>query len=495
MSAEARFLAADLGASSGRLMVCSWNGDRFVLEELHRFPNAGVMVFGELCWDVLGIWNHLQDGFAKYRTRYRELPCGIGVDAWGVDFALLDKRGRLVSNPVHYRDTRTRGVPELLFQLVPEREWFTETGTQAMEINTLVQLYSMVRSNDPRLAIADSLLMIPDLFLYFLSGLKAAEFTAASTSQMTSLRTHSWVNSLLNRAGIPVSLLQPITQPGTCIGQLCPSVLRTFGIERSFPVVATASHDTACAVASIPELDDDSVFVSCGTWSLIGIRANAPDTSEAAMQLGFTNEGSADSGILFLKNLTGLWTVQECLRSWAAQGLRMDWADLLEAASAARGFQGWFDPDDLRLHEHGEMPPKICAYLRDSGQNVPQTPADIARSAFESLAMKYRLTVDELRALTGRNLTTVRVVGGGSLNPLLCQMTADATGCTVIAGPVEASALGNAMIQAVATGHLPNPEAGRAALSQSIERVFYTPRHRDAWDEAAARFQQIIRLR
>jgi rhamnulokinase len=491
MSAEARYLAADLGASSGRLMVCSWNGNRFAIEELHRFPNGGIMMTGELCWDVLEIWKHLQDGIAKFRTRYRELPCGIAVDAWGVDFALLDTRGRLVSNPVHYRDARTKGAPQQLFEIVPEREWFAETGTQTMEINTLIQLYSMVRSQDPRLAIADTLLMIPDLFLYFLSGVKRAEFTEASTSQMLSLKSHRWADSLLERVGIPASLLPPVTQPGTCVGQMCPSLVETLGFGRSFPVIATASHDTACAVASIPELDSGSGFISCGTWSLIGVRTEAPDTSEAAMQLGFTNEGSADSGNLLLKNLTGLWTIQECLRSWSVQGRRMDWAALLEASAAVRGLQVFFDPEDWRLHQHGEMPEKICAYLRDTGQTVPPTPAEIARCAFESLALKYRFTIERLRALTGRSLHTLRVVGGGCLNSLLCQMTADATGCTVIAGPVEASALGNAMIQAVAAGDLPDLEAGQAVIAANENLVFYAPQHRDAWDDAFARFQQI----
>lgn len=491
MSAEARFLAADLGASSGRLMVCSWNGNRFALEELHRFPNGGVMMSGELCWDVLGIWNHLQDGLAKYRNRYHDLPCGIAVDAWGVDFALLDIKGRLISNPLHYRDVRTQGLPEYLFQLVPECEWYAETGTQTMEINTLIQLYSMVRNRDPRLAIADTLLMIPDLFIYLLSGLKAAEFTAASTSQMLSLRTNRWATPLLDRAGIPAALLPPLAKPGTYIGPICPSVLRALGFERSFPVIATASHDTASAVASIPELDENSVFISCGTWSLIGIRTQSPDTSEAAMRLGFTNEASADLGTLLLKNLTGLWTVQECLRSWAARGNPIEWTPLLDSVSTVRGFQGCFDPDDFRIHESGEMPDKICAYLRHTGQAVPQTPAEIARCAFESLALTYRSTVDRLRAITGRSLTTVRVVGGGCLNRLLCQMVADATGCNVVAGPVEASALGNAMVQAVATGHLPNIQAGQAAVLASGDRVSYAPQHREAWDEAFARFQKI----
>jgi len=491
MSAEARFLAVDLGASSGRLMVASWNGNRFALEELHRFPNGGVMTSGELCWDVLAIWNHLHDGIAKYRSRYRELPCGIAVDAWGVDFALLDKRGRLIGNPLHYRDARTRGVPAHLFQMVPEREWFAETGTQTMEINTLVQLYSMVRTGDPRLAIADTLLMIPDLFLYYLSGVKAAEVTEASTSQMLSLRTHDWAFSLLDRAGVPAGLLPALTKPGTCIGQMSASVLRSVGFDRGFPVIATASHDTAAAVASIPDLDDDSVFICCGTWSLIGIRMEAPDTSDNAMRFGFTNEASADPGTLLIKNLTGLWTVQECLRSWAAHGNPIDWAPLLDSVSAAQGFQACFDPDDPRLHEEGEMPEKICVYLRQTGQPVPQTPAEIARCAFESLALKYRSTIDRLRALTGRSLTTLRVVGGGCLNRLLCQMVADATGCTVIAGPVEASALGNAMIQAVATGHMPDIAAGQAAIHAGGGREFYAPRHGDAWDEAFALFQKI----
>jgi rhamnulokinase len=297
MSQSARFLAVDLGASSGRAMVCSWSGECFGLEEVHRFPNCGVPVGGDLFWDALGLWQHLLDSLTKYRADFGDVPAGIAIDAWGVDFALLDANGRLLGNPRHYRDLRTDGIVQHLFEMVPEEEWFAETGVQTMEINTLFQLYSTVKSRDPQLALADKLIMVPDLFLYFLSGEKCVEYTEATTSQMYSLRRSAWAASLLERVGIGTFLLPPVLPPAKIVGPVRSRVLEECGFTGEVPAIAAASHDTACAVASIPEMDDHSVFLSCGTWSLIGVEATAPNTSAEAHKLRFTNEGSASGGI------------------------------------------------------------------------------------------------------------------------------------------------------------------------------------------------------
>jgi rhamnulokinase len=491
MSQPARFLAVDLGASSGRAMVCSWHGGCFGLEELHRFPNCGIPVGGDLFWDALGLWQHSLDSLMKYHANFGDVPRGIAVDAWGVDFALLDANGRLLGNPFHYRDRRTDGVVQSLFQTVPEEEWFAETGVQAMEINTLFQLYSMVQSRDPQLALADKLIMVPDLFLYFLSGEKCAEYTEATTSQMYSLRQSAWAASLLDRVGICASLLPPVIPSATTVGPVRSRVLEECGLTGKVPAIAAASHDTACAVASIPEMDDHSVFLSCGTWSLIGVETTAPNTSAEARRLRFTNEGSASGGILLLRNLTGLWILQECLRHWRVHGPALRWDDLVSAAGEARGHQCCFDPNDPCLRVLSDMPGAIRRCCRQTHQSIPESVGEISRSAFESLALKYRSCVESLGVLTGRKLETLRIVGGGGQNSLLCQLIADCTELTVIAGPVEASALGNGMLQAIATGHLSDIASGRAAIAASIERVAYEPNPNDAWDEAYARFRRL----
>lgn len=492
MSAAARFLAVDLGASSGRAMVCSWSGERFQLEELHRFPNGGVPVGCDLYWDALGLWQHLLDGLMKHHAAFGEPPAGIAIDAWGVDFALLDANARLLGNPFHYRDRRTDGGASRLFQIVPEEEWFAETGVQTMEINTLFQLFSMVCSRDPQLAAARSLIMVPDLFLYFLCGERCAEYTEATTTQMYSLRRSRWASPLLERVGIAPSLLPPVVPPAKVVAPVRSRVLEECGFSgAAVPAIAAASHDTACAVASIPEMDDRSVFLSCGTWSLIGVETSAPNTSPEARRLRFTNEGSAGGGILLLRNLTGLWILQECLRHWKLHGPALRWDDLVRAAREAPGFRSCFDPNDPRLQAGADMPGAICRCCSQTGQPVPESVGEIARCTFESLALKFRSCVESLAQLTGRTFETLRIVGGGGQNTLLCQLIADCTGLAVVAGPVEASALGNGMLQAIATGHISDIACGRAAIAASIERMTYQPSRSDAWEDAWARFRQL----
>ena len=490
MSHTANFVAADLGASSGRLMVGQWNGRTFSLDELHRFPNGGVHVGGSLHWNILGIWSEIQNGLTKYRTRFGDGPAAIGVDAWGVDFALLDKRGRLAGNPYHYRDSRTDGIPELAFQRANEREVFSRTGVQTMPINTLFQLYSMVHTADPQLSYADTLLMIPDLFHYFLSGARAVEYSEATTTQMY-VSGSGWARELLASLEIPVHILPEVVSPGTLLASVRPEVLRNTGLSSAFPVVAVASHDTASAVAAIPNMDENSVFISSGTWSLMGVELRAPMTSDMAFALNFTNEGSADGSTLLLKNITGLWILQECLRQWTSEGIGYSWADIAVMASAAQAFQCVLDveADDFRMPEH--MPRAIEAYCRRTGQPAPETIGAVARCCFESLSLKYRSVLESLEVLTGRHLKTIRIVGGGCLNELLCQMTADACDRMVVSGPVEASALGNIMLQAVATGHLPSIAAGRASIAESVQCTSYSPRRNDAWDEASLWLRQM----
>lgn len=489
MRHTANFVAVDLGASNGRLMVSRWNSSTFALEELHRFPNGAVRLADSLHWDVLGIWSEIQDGLAKFRTRFEGAPAAIGVDAWGVDFALLDDHGRLIGNPYHYRDPRTDGIPELAFQQIDERELFSRTGVQTMQINTLFQLCSMARTDDPQLKYADALLMIPDLFHYFLCGKKSVEYTEATTTQMYATNG-GWSRDVLDSLHIPTHILPDVIPPGTVLSPVRAEVLRNTGLSGEVPVVATASHDTANAVAAIPDMDENSAFISSGTWSLMGAEVKHPVTSEDAFAWKFTNEGGANGSTLLVKNLTGLWILQQCMRRWAAEGHSYTWVEVTAMASGSPKLQCVLDVDVEGFRTPGNMPEAIARYCRCTGQAPPQTIGSIARCCLESLSLKYRLVLEPLEILTGRHLETIRVVGGGCLNPLLCQMTADACGRVVVSGPAEASAFGNVMLQAIATGHLRDVTDGRISVAKSIACVTYLPHRSADWEQAVIRIRQ-----
>lgn len=494
MSATVSFLAVDLGASSGRVMDGCWDGNRFSLQEVHRFPNGGVRFGPSLHWDILKIWAEVQLGLKKFKAIQNTVPAGIGIDAWGVDYCLLDDADRLLGNPYHYRDARTNGLPDTLQTVLSAHELFCATGVQTMEINTSFQLASMALHRDPQLASAQTLLMIPDLFQFLLSGQKKAEYTEATTTQLYNLRARCWSKEIVATLGLPSRIFQEIILPGTILGNLVPGVRADCGFSSGCLSIAVASHDTSSAVAAIPDLDDHSVFLSSGTWSLMGLAADEPKLSDEFFFGGFTNEGSADGGVLLMRNLTGLWILQECVRIWDEAGVHYSWSELEEAASKAAHFRSFIDPLTSKLQSPADMCAAVKFYCAESLQPVPETVGEIARCVFESLSFAYREVIEDLERITGRNLSTVRVVGGGCLNQFLCQMTADACGRQVIAGPVEAAALGNAMVQAVATGHLKNLAEGRAALKQSVHFQSYSPAQGNSWQEAFHRYESIVAL-
>lgn len=485
------FVAVDLGASSGRLMVGYWDGRRFSLDELHRFPNAGVAVHGSLYWDVLRLWSEIQTGLSQYRARFTDPPAGIAVDAWGVDFALLDGRGCLRDNPSHYRDSRTHGIPQRLFERVSEADLYDATGVQPFPYNTLFQLYSMALAGDPRLESAETLLMIPDLFNFFLGGAKAVEYTEASTTGMYNHAAQDWCRDLLDGLAIPERILPPVVAPATVLSDVSGDVLDRCGFSRTFPVIAVASHDTASAVASIPNLDEHSAFISSGTWSLMGVELDAPIATASARRLRFTNEGGCGGSTLLLRNITGLWIVQQCLRQWQIEGHAYGWDDLIAAARSATPFRSLLCPDDSAFQAPGDMLRAIRTYCQSHAQPVPQSVGDFVRCCFEGLSLAYRSTLDALQSLTGRDIRTLRVVGGGCRNAFLCQLTADACDRTVVSGPVEASALGNVMLQAVAVGQLPDIHAGRASIGESTAYDTYLPHGSDLWAEARMRYRTL----
>lgn len=493
MSQTTSFLAIDLGASSGRVMLGRWDGRRFDLRELHRFPNGPISVMGRLHWDVLRLWQEVREGIARYATQHAEPPAGIGIDTWAVDYALLDRAGETLGDPYHYRDRRTEGMQDYVDGRVSPQRLYEKTGIQRLPINTLYQLASMRRADDPRLEVAETLLLIPDLLHYWMTGRVVAEYTNATTTQFYNARTHGWALDLLEELDLPARLLPPVVAPGTILGELLPEVREEAGLRGPVPVIATATHDTASAVAAVPGLDERSAYVSSGTWSLVGVETAQPILSERARELNFTNEGGVGGTIRFLKNVTGLWLLQECRRTWQREGKTYTWPDLVALAEEAAPLRSAVDPDAPEFVNPGDMAAAIREYCRRSGQPEPESDGGVVRCCLESLALKYRWVLAALEELTNRRLDTIRIVGGGSQNRLLCQLTADACRRTVVAGPVEAAALGNVLVQAVASGRLPDIAAGRRAVAASEAQEVFEPRDSDDWDRAFVGFDALVR--
>jgi rhamnulokinase len=443
------YLAFDLGAESGRAMLGTLEGGRLAVEELHRFANTPVRVFDALYWDTLRLWHEIQRGLA-IAGRERHLPLdGIGIDTWGVDFALLGADGALADNPRHYRDARTNGVMEKVFRVVPRAEVFAQTGIQFMQLNSLYQFYALKLAGSPALEAARTLLFMPDLLNYWLTGVARAELTIASTSQFYDPRNKTWARDLLERLGLPTGILPEIVAPGTLLGPLLDSVAGAAGLG-AVPVYATGCHDTASAVAAVPAEGSNWCYISSGTWSLMGAELDEPVIDERVLAENLTNEIGAAGKVRFLKNIAGLWLVQECRRAWAQAGAEYTYDELTRLAGEAGPARATIDVDAFL--EPGDMPRKIAAHCRARGQTPPETPGEFTRTILESLAQRYRQVLESLEALAGRRFDAIHIVGGGSRNALLNQLVADATGRTVIAGPSEATAIGNVLIQAIGAG-------------------------------------------
>jgi rhamnulokinase len=486
-----RYLAFDLGAESGRAMLGTLSADRLSIEELHRFPNTPVRVSESLYWDVLRLWHEIQRGLAIAGRERKLSLSGIGVDTWGVDFALLGADGELAGNPHHYRDPRTHGIPEIVFAIVPRREVFAQTGIQFMPINSLYQFYALKLAGSPALACARTLLFTPDLLNYWLTGVARSELTIASTSQFCNPRTRTWAIDLLERLGLPTHILPEIIEPGTRLGSLLASVAEPAGLG-AVPVYATGCHDTASAVAAVPAEGRDWCYISSGTWSLMGAELDAPIINERALDENLTNEIGAGGKIRFLKNIAGLWLLQECRRAWALDGTEYSYDELVRLAAEAKPFSAILNPDAFL--EPGGMPSKIAEHCRASGQAPPETPAEFTRAILESLAFRYRQVLESLESLAGRRFDVIHIVGGGSRNALLNQFVADSTGRTVVAGPGEATAIGNVLIQAMGAGELAGLAEARALVRRSFPLETYEPKAGAAWEEAYGRFRAHRRL-
>jgi rhamnulokinase len=467
-------LAIDIGAESGRMMAAHWDGSTIHMEEVHRFPNVSVVANKTRYWDFLALWSHIQQGIGKGQ---RHQPASLGVDTWAVDFGLLDRRGELIGNVVHYRDARTDGMMEVVFARVPQHEVFAQTGIQFMQLNTLYQLMSLVEAQSPLFEIAETFLTVPDLLNYWLTGEKACEFTNATTTQAYNTLTHRWADDLLERLNIPRRIFPVVIQPGTKLGHY-----------ESIPVIAPATHDTGSAVAGVPASGTNYAYLSSGTWSLLGLETSNAIVNDAAFNANVTNEGGVYGTFRLLKNVMGLWLLQQCRATWSAQGDDYEYAALTEMAEPAPPLISLIDPDNPVFLPPGDHPHHIREMCRSTGQPIPETKGAVVRCVLESLAIKYRYVLDKLISLTGQKVDVIHIIGGGSQNQLLCQMTANATERVVLAGPVEATALGNALVQFITLGELSNIAEARQIVANSSQLMHYEPTNDTRWDDAYQRF-------
>ena len=489
MTAEKVYLAIDLGAESGRVMAGVWNGRKMRLVELHRFPNGPVNLAGTLRWDVLRLWSEIQTGLALAAKRFGRRIVSIGADTWGVDYVLLTKNGEMLGQPFHYRDARTNGWMKRAFKRVSRAEIFSRTGLQFLPFNTLYQLLAQHEQSPDLLARAQTLLLMPDFLHWCLCGARVAELTNASTTQCLEAGRKKWAGEMLKQFGLPRRIFPKLVPPGTRLGTLRPEVRAQTGLG-AVRIVAPPTHDTASAVAAMPTIKTGTAnwaYISSGTWSLMGVEVARPVRTARARELNVTNEGGVDGTYRLLKNIMGLWLVQQCKRSFDASGRKLDYAQLGRLAARAKPFQSLVDPDEPGFLNPTDMPSAIQNFCRKTRQLIPTTPGELIRCAQESLALKYRRTLNMLEELTGERIEVVHIVGGGSQNLALNQMAADACQRPVVAGPVEATALGNLLVQARADGEIGSLAEIRETVRHSVTTQRFEPTNALAWDEAARR--------
>lgn len=468
------FLAIDLGAESGRAMLAAFTNGKLRLEELHRFANVPVSLPTGLYWSTLRMFHEICEGL-KLAGRKVDRLDGIAVDTWGVDFGLLGPEGALIDNPRHYRDPRTHGLPGKLFEVVPREEVFRETGIQVMEINSLYQLYAMQRESPWLLEAAHRLLFMPDLFTYFLTGVECSETTIASTSQFYNPVTNAFTTDMLRRLGITAGFLGNLVDPGTYLGPLLPYVAEQTLLKAETPVYTVGGHDTASAVAAVPATAGENwCYISSGTWSLMGVELDAPIINQQSLNANFTNEVGVAGKIRFLKNIAGLWLVQECRRAWAREGKEYTYAELMELAAAAKPLKTVIDLE--AFNTPGHHPARIEQHCKETGQEVPGDVGSVCRVILHSLAVRYKEVLDTIESLTGRRIDVIHIVGGGSRNRLLNQLAANVTGRRVVAGPAEATAAGNALTQAMGAGDLSSLEELREVVARSFTVETFLPK-------------------
>ena len=484
--AEQKMLAIDLGASSGRGIVGSFDGQKLSIKENHRFSNDPVILCGRMHWDVLRIFHEIKQAITK-TVLDGDTIRSIGIDTWGVDYALLDEGGKMLSNPYHYRDARTEGIVSYVGRFFAPSELYAKTGIQTMNFNTVFQLAADLRDDPKMVGNAARMLNIPDLLNYFLTGKMANEYTILSTGALLDAQKRDYAKDIIAKVGIPQRLFGDIVAPGTGIGKLLPQVQDEVG-KTDAEVLTVASHDTASAVIAVPTQEKEFLFISSGTWSLMGTELDAPKINAETEKYNFTNEGGVNNTIRFLKNIMGLWLIQESRRQWRREGKEYNFADLESLAKASKPFQCFIDPDHPSFVAPGDLPTRVREFCQRTGQYVPETVGEIVRCIYESLAMKYRYTAETIVKLTGISPRVIHVVGGGTKDVFLSQMTADACGIPVCAGPEEATAIGNLLVQLMAAGEAENLSDARAIVAASFACKHYEPQNTDAWDAAYQTF-------
>lgn len=484
-----KVLAFDFGASSGRAILGIFDGEKIELREIHRFSNDPVQINGTVYWDVQRLFFEIKQGILKAKEAGGF--DSIGIDTWGVDFGLLRKDGTLVENPVHYRDSRNEGMVEKAQKYMSKERMYDITGIQFMDFNTIFQLLSLKENRPYILEEADTLLFMPDLLGYMLSGVKSTEYSIATTSQMVNLETKDWSEEILDTFGIDKRLLTPIAPTGAVIGQLSDEICEELGVPKA-DIVSVAAHDTQSAITAAPCEYDDFAFISCGTWSLFGTEVEKPIINEVSKKLNVTNEGGYGYTTAFLKNICGLWLIQESRRQWMREGTEYSYAELEKLALECEPFKCFIDPDAPEFAPMGNLPKRVKEYCRKTGQYIPQTVGEIMRCIYESLALKYRYTFDGIKECTGKNYDRIHVMGGGTKDKLLLQMTAQSCNVNVYGGPIEATALGNVAVQLMSCGAIKDIKEARKIIAKGENLKLYEPIDNGEWEKAYGIFKNII---
>lgn len=485
-----RVLAFDFGGSSGRAVIGTYDGLSIELEEIHRFSNDPVIVNGVMYWDILRLFHEIKQGIikAKHSGGFES----IGIDTWGVDFGLLDKNGNLLENPIHYRDRRTVGMIEKSFESISKEEFYNITGNQFLEINTAFQLLSLVQERPEVIERAETMLLTPDLFTYMLTGIKKSEYSIASTTQLMDAKKGVWSESVIEALGIPKKIFTEIIQCGSIVGNINKDICEELGIH-SVPVIAVASHDTQSAMLAVPTQEKNFAFLSCGTWSLLGTELDAPVINELSQKYNITNEGGYGNKASFLKNIIGLWLIQESRRQWIREGNEYSFEELEKIAASTNSKKCYINPDDSLFVPQGNIPDRIRQYCKDTGQNIPETVGEIVRCINESLAFKYRQAIEEIEQCTGNIYESLHIIGGGTQSKLLCQLTANCCNKKVVAGPIEATVLGNIALQFMTLGDIKNLYHARELISKSNDIKIYEPYDIEYWNKEYDKFMEVMR--
>jgi len=489
MSLQKKVLAIDFGASSGRAITGTFDGSKIELSEIHRFSNDSISFNGTLYWDTLHQLYEIKQGLLK--SRAIEGIESIGIDTWGADFGLLDNKGFLLENPIHYRDVRTKGMVEAATRILSYEEIYFESGLEIKQFNTLFQLLAVKQKRPELLDRVGTFLMMPDLFNYYLTGEKHSEYTISSTTQLLDIKNHRWSSTLINKFGFPANIFREVIEPGTISGKLSAEICEDVGIK-SIPVISVASHDTQSAIAAVPVENSDFAYISSGTWSIMGTELDSQVISEASMHESFSNEGGYSKKICYLKNITALWLIQESRRQWQRDGDDVSFADIESEARSARPFACFINTDSAEFISPGDIPRRIRKFCASTGQYVPKTRGEVARCIYESLAMKYRFVLHNLELTTGKNFQSLYVIGGGVKDRFLNTLTANACDREVIAGPVEATTIGNVIVQLIALGEISSLSQARHIVAGSVNFSHFEPQDIAGWDNASGYFAEKI---